>query len=468
MPTTDRIDCIPQDQLSDVVKSIESEGEKVITQFKTNCGWTVVYTMNNALSGNSTTPGPVSHGGGSASNGSGSGSIPAGHIAIEVGLAEVDALARVAQSEVGHFGKYGQDQLEGGVEAVVDTILNRVAHPSYPASIQSVVDQPFQFSAINSTGSWTGLPVAKANVSAIVTEHVRARSTGKVSTVHGAMHFLNPYLSSANALAIWGNHVKANPVAIFGNDAKKDVHYHGMAPGSSLPPAYAVVFAGSVSAFSGNGALSSSTAGVSSMANRIAKICLDEWEAFGRGSKKGADDPQYLRVGDYWASIGQPHNGRTQIVNNSTGKSYNPPWSAAFISFVLRKAGAGNGFEYAQAHCHYVQDFIKGRSDSVYQAMHPDHYAPKLGDIVHYGRLGAKKFDFAEAVTIYQVDSFYPSHSDIVVEVDTTGGVIRTIGGNVGNSVEDKRFEVNSKGILGQRKDGNDTYPWIAVLRLMK
>lgn len=465
MPATDRIDCIPQDQLADVVKSIESEGEKVITQFKTDCGWTVVYTMNNALSGS---PTPVSHGPGGAPSSGSSVSVPAGHMRIEIGAAELDALARVAQSEVGRFRKYGQDQLEGGVAAVVDTILNRVAHPSYPDSIEGVVDQPFQFSAINSTGSWIGLPAADENVSGIVTEHVRARSTGVVSSVHGAMHFLNPYRASANALATWGNHVKANPVAIFGNDAKKDVHYHGMAPGSSLPPAYAVVFAGSMSAFSGSGALSSSAGGFPSMANRILKICLEEWGDFAEGKKKEADDPQYLRVGDYWASIGQPHNGRTQIVNASTGRSYNPPWSAAFISFVLREAGAGNGFKYAQAHCHYVQDFIRGRSDAVYKAMHPDHYAPQVGDIVHFGRLGAKNFDFAEAVTIYQVDSFYSSHSDIVVEVDTAGGFVRTVGGNVNNSVADKHFEVNSKGILKPRKEKDGTYPWIAVLRLLK
>lgn len=68
---------------------------------------------------------------------------------ILVTESDLDALMRVANSEVGHFGKYGEAQLRGGLAAVVDTIFNRVAHDKFPNTIEEVVDQPKQFSAIN-------------------------------------------------------------------------------------------------------------------------------------------------------------------------------------------------------------------------------------------------------------------------------------------------------------------------------
>src|SRR5690606_34982564 len=39
----------------------------------------------------------------------------AGTVLISLSSTDLDALARVAQSEVGHFGKYGKGQLSGGI-----------------------------------------------------------------------------------------------------------------------------------------------------------------------------------------------------------------------------------------------------------------------------------------------------------------------------------------------------------------
>ena len=51
--------------------------------------------------------------------------------------ADFQALARLARSEAGGL-KSERDQ---GLKAVVDTILNRVASPSYPNSVGAVVNQ---------------------------------------------------------------------------------------------------------------------------------------------------------------------------------------------------------------------------------------------------------------------------------------------------------------------------------------
>lgn len=173
---------------------------------------------------------------------------------IDLSERELDALARTAMSEVGHFGRYGEAVLEGGVAAVVDTIINRVAHPAYPATVDAVVNARYQFSAIGGpkgSGTWDRLEAASPAVHGIVERHLVRRSEGAPCGVKGATHFLNPHLSSANALAQWGNYVVANHVAVWG--AKEDVHYHGFAPDVQPGPPYILTFRGKSASFDGRG-----------------------------------------------------------------------------------------------------------------------------------------------------------------------------------------------------------------------
>ncbi|MFN1549379.1 DUF2272 domain-containing protein [Vibrio natriegens] len=380
---------------------------------------------------------------------------------IDVTDTDLCALQRVVCSEVGHFGKYGEAQLRGGAAAVVDTILNRVAHSRWPDTIQAVIDQPKQFSAINDTGSWTGLPDATPIIARIVEEHLLARASGTASEIKGATHFLNPHQSSSSALAAWGNYVVSNAVSVYGSEENKDVHYHGFAPGTSLPPDYVLARSGCTSVFASVGCSPGGPSSNTEIRNAIVRICRDELARFGNGKAKETDDPQYLRVGDYWAAVGLPNNGRTL---DSNGKR--PAWSAAFISFVLKEAGAGDRFEYSVAHCHYFQHFVDLTGPSLYEAAPVDNIIPSPGDILHYGRSDAARHDFAAACADYGNDSFYPSHSSFVVEVDLNAGLIRTIGGNEGNSVKLTTHQLDKSGYLKPRKSGNNSLPWIGLLRL--
>lgn len=173
---------------------------------------------------------------------------------IALSARDIDALSRTARSEVGHFGKYGPATLKGGVEAVVDTIINRVAHRQFPNNIEAVVNAPFQFSAIGApggTGRWDRLPAASSAVRQIVENHLAERVGGKASSVEGAAHFLNPHLSSQRALRTWGDHVVQNPVAVWGQG--RDIHYHGYAPRTGPPSSYSLIYLGASHAFSGEG-----------------------------------------------------------------------------------------------------------------------------------------------------------------------------------------------------------------------
>ena len=174
-------------------------------------------------------------------------------IVIHVTVEDLDALARVGQSEVGHFTRYGNDQFIGGLAGVVDTVINRTAHRDFPSSIQAVINQPSQFSAINKLKSWTKLPAARPDVFNVVKTHIDARLQREAPAIKGSTHFLNPNRSSQKALQSWGNYVVANAIAIYGSVLQGDVHYHGSAPGTGLPRSYALVREGSRAEFSGSG-----------------------------------------------------------------------------------------------------------------------------------------------------------------------------------------------------------------------
>ncbi len=398
---------------------------------------------------------------------------------IDISDTDLDALARVAQSEVGHFGQYGQDQLEGGLAAVVDTIFNRVAHVAFPGSIQRVIDQRKQFSAINPLGTWSKLPVAKPAIFDIVRQHVEARAAGKASIIKGALNFLNPFISSASAMNDWGKFVVAHAVAKFGNEAKHDVHFHGTRPGGGEPGEYVLTRAAQSFQFGPDGQpVAPVAAGASAAAftatgtsqapttkARLIENALAEWNFFEQGGRQESDDPQFRRIGTYWQSVGEDFDGRSLIPGSKPGTKVNPPWSAAFISYIVRISGGGDRFLYAQAHAIYVQDFVAGHPGGLYEAMRPEHYAPQPGDLVHAGREGAKRFDFDAAREAFKADKRYASHSDLVVEVDLNKGVAITIGGNVSQTVGKKRLKLNGDGTLKTRSDSVGVLPWIAVLR---
>ncbi|QNO26086.1 DUF2272 domain-containing protein [Sphingopyxis sp. OPL5] len=203
--------------------------------------------------------------------------------------------------------------------------------------------------------------------------------------------------------------------------------------------------------------------------DKLAQICLAEYARWDNGAGRetqGTDDPgiakdYYLFVEEYWKSIN---------INNLTGRTVQggirPAWSSAFVSFCIRKAGAGTKFKYSQAHCHYIDAAMKASAGANagygYRAMKPAAYTPKVGDIICGGREYAKTYDYDQAKMIYQADSFYPSHGDIVIEVTTTHAI--TIGGNIIHNVDRKKLSLDGNGRLLPRKDGSKSYPWIAVL----
>jgi hypothetical protein len=192
--------------------------------------------------------------------------------------------------------------------------------------------------------------------------------------------------------------------------------------------------------------------------NRILLVAIQEWSYFGgeimfhgkevRTGKKETHKGFADRVGEYW---------RYGTGNRLDGNDTDHPWSATFISYVMRKAGVSDrDFKRAAAHSRYIHRAIQNRINGVVGAAFVgwrlSEYRPKEGDLVCYSRAGAgMTYDKAKSRDAYK------SHSDIVVY--TRPGEIGVIGGNVDDSVTLKILKTTAGGYLADKKN-----EWFAIL----
>lgn len=130
-------------------------------------------------------------------------------------------------------------------------------------------------------------------------------------------------------------------------------------------------------------------------------------------------EPLNSRIGEYWNYLGLNFNG-------TDSDQY---WSAAFVSFVVRRAGAEGSFAYSRRHSAYVYRAIRDREEGIpgrFWGYRPQDLAISPGDILAMNQGRSRAISFEEA----RHSSRYPSHCDIVVGAAANG--FETIGGNVG------------------------------------
>jgi hypothetical protein len=154
----------------------------------------------------------------------------------------------------------------------------------------------------------------------------------------------------------------------------------------------------------------------------------------------------------------------TQEIGFSFTSCTSVPWSAVFVSWCVKAAGASKAeFKFAMAHSVFVNQAIKNALDGqgVFQGFDIPAQTPAVGDIIQNNRRG-NKFDFAFART----HKNYESHSAIVVEIgqDNLGGFAFCVGGNENDSVRRTVVRLDSQGFIKQRT-GN---PFICVVKNLK
>ena len=99
------------------------------------------------------------------------------------------------------------------------------------------------------------------------------------------------------------------------------------------------------------------------------------------------------------------------------------PWSAAFISYVMKTAGISD-FPVNASHALYAEALRK--NPSKFQVLDPANTALQLGDLVVTNRKGNK-------LTFKSKEWSGNSHGDIITSI--SGNTARGIGGNIGESV---------------------------------
>jgi hypothetical protein len=140
------------------------------------------------------------------------------------------------------------------------------------------------------------------------------------------------------------------------------------------------------------------------------------------------------------------------------------PWSAVFVSWCVKEAGATESeFKFSKRHSVFVhqaiQDAMNGRGN--FHGLEISTHAPNVGDIIQHNR-GDTKFDFDHA----RKNSQYPSHSVIVVGIgqDEQGRFALCIGGNEGDAIRRTKVRLTPQGFIRQR--GRN--PFICVIKTLK
>jgi hypothetical protein len=181
-------------------------------------------------------------------------------------------------------------------------------------------------------------------------------------------------------------------------------------------------------------------------------IASREWRFFGEqtydltghhvhsGHTEG-EDGWYQRVGTYWLDGTGTHG--------LDGRNHDSAWSATFISWIMRSAGAGDRFRYSTQHSVYIsqgiRDFLSKREAAGYWTVRLKAARPKVGDLVCWSREAGVDYD-------HQKGGSYKGHSDLVVEVMLDRVLV--IGGNVGDSVTQRPLALDGSGFLEPTVEG--------------
>jgi hypothetical protein len=172
-----------------------------------------------------------------------------------------------------------------------------------------------------------------------------------------------------------------------------------------------------------------------------------EWRFFKRGLGKESEDNFSDHIGEMWSSLGRKKdNGETP-----TGKDIGWWWSAAFISWVLKNADYNNT-KFSSAHSVYINEAIRNRltknTNADFWCYRLNEQKPKVGDIVCNWRGKEERDGIPRPITYgyAEENQWFPSHTDIVIAV--RDHEIITIGGNVSDSVETKRYLLDENGFL--------------------
>jgi len=174
----------------------------------------------------------------------------------------------------------------------------------------------------------------------------------------------------------------------------------------------------------------------SSFAQRVVRIANEEWVKWGRGTHFERDNRRLPELINYAKTVTKekdPDKALEKATRMAKGYARDAKgyyWSAAFVSYVMQQAGAGDKFNYSALHWDYVNEAKLNtkneRKSNPFWLYDLNEKKPEVGDIICAYRnkkmpMSYSNIELAEGTQKWM-------HCDIVVSVDEH--TISVIGGN--------------------------------------
>jgi len=226
---------------------------------------------------------------------------------------------------------------------------------------------------------------------------------------------------------------------------------------------------------------------------RLVTLALQEWQAFGAGvtDRSGTEsvelrpalpqeDPRVFHlVQGYWNAVREERPewedhvaAQRALRRQGSGEVWrSQPWSAAFVSYLLRSAGVDRAdFAWSAAHRVYLDHAILASQRwgelALYTPLELEAHAPRPGDLVCGDRTRAPEPRLPSlAARAAELGTPRGMHCDLVVASEP--GRLVLVGGNLGNAVRMIYLPLEADGRLRRRAPGEapGATPF-AVLRL--
>ncbi len=169
---------------------------------------------------------------------------------VSLSAQDLTDIAKVVVTEVDRsLARRDPAGLQRQIEAVVDTITNRVASDRFPSTVRKVVNGRNQFTGVNgpkyydngrptnAPGSVQGLPAPPSSIYNAVVQHVAERAQGKVSIIGPHVNFGNVAVSDSENKGWVGSLFDQTGIE-FGTPGMS--HYHGTKTPGSYAPVYSL------------------------------------------------------------------------------------------------------------------------------------------------------------------------------------------------------------------------------------
>ena len=183
--------------------------------------------------------------------------------------------------------------------------------------------------------------------------------------------------------------------------------------------------------------------GTNKLQRKASKVAVEEYTKWNRqGLSIKEHSPVTLdSLKAYWSAT-----------NHSYDQMRSQPWSAAFISYVMKTAGAGKDFPYATSHSTYIVKAIQNRLANTgrFKGYKPEEKPLEVGDLVCAPRSGSGAG--------YNTTGAYESHCDLCVAIDKKNNQGILVGGNVSDSVSKTYVPLTKDGRVDKTKTSKNYF----------